>query len=224
MNHVRAHIDAEQTTKSHDVPSGANSKREFFDAIAAQWDGFQGDLKALREMLARGLSEMGIRESETVLDVGCGTGNLTHALLQHLSTDGRVVAVDISPRMLTEARRKLNDPRVEWIEADATYLSLPDGYFDRIICFCVWPHFDDRVAAAGAFSRLLRTGGSLHIWHPISRAQVNDIHTTAGEAVRADLLAPAIETAKLFEENGFTITELIDDESRYLISMIKSIG
>jgi len=46
---------------------------------------------------------MGVNPDETVLDVGCGTGNLTGALLARLSATGRVIAVDISPRMIEVA-------------------------------------------------------------------------------------------------------------------------
>jgi len=222
MNDIRS--EAEQTAKSIDAQQAEDSKTAFFDAIADQWDGFQGDMAVFRKTLAQGLREIGVGESETVLDLGCGTGNLTGVLLDHLSDEGRVVAVDISPCMLAQARRKVVDSRVEWIQADAARLDLSDGYFDRIICFCVWPHFDNCELVARELYRLLRTEGSLDIWHPISRAQVNEIHATASQAVSGDLLAPAIETAALLERIGFKLLKCVDDESRYLVSATKSVG
>ena len=205
-----------------DLP--VDRKREFFDGLAERWDGLQPDRIALREQLAAGLRDLGVGDSETVLDVGCGTGNLTRALLDRLSPAGRVVAVDISPRMLEVASRKIDDPRVRWLQADAVRLDLDPESFDRVLCFCVWPHFDNGAAVACEFRRLLRRAGSLHIWHPIPRERVNEIHTEAGEAVHGDLLAPAGETAKMLAGLGFKVKEVIDDEHRYLVSAVKPAG
>jgi trans-aconitate methyltransferase len=66
---------------------------------------------------------------ETVLDAGCGTGRLTRLLLERLPR-GRVVAVDLSERMLEAARRYL-DPefagRVEYVHGDLATLRLPQA-------------------------------------------------------------------------------------------------
>jgi ubiquinone/menaquinone biosynthesis C-methylase UbiE len=81
----------------------SNAKARFFDGIADKWDGWD-DLEVLGRRLAAGLEEMGVAPHETVLDVGCGTGNLTKALLARLGPNGRVIAADISPRMVEVAR------------------------------------------------------------------------------------------------------------------------
>ena len=91
-----------------------NPRLEFFDSIAGQWDGWH-DLEDLTRKLNAFLEKLGIDPSATVLDIGCGTGNLTVSLLNKtLGPSGRVVAVDISEKMLDLARRKVTDPRVAW--------------------------------------------------------------------------------------------------------------
>jgi ubiquinone/menaquinone biosynthesis C-methylase UbiE len=194
-----------------------NPRAEYFDGIAEQWDGWECQA-TLAARLDAGLAELGVGADETVVDVGCGTGNLTRALLARLSAAGRVIAVDISPRMIAVARAKVADPRVEWRCADARRLPLPDGGAHRVLCYSVWPHFEDPRAVARELERALRPGGRLHVWHLLPRARINEIHAGAGEAVRHDLLAPGVETAGLLAEQGFAVDAVVDDQARYLIS------
>ena len=194
-----------------------NHRTAFFDAIADQWDGWE-DLPALEKKLADGLEELGVRADEKVVDIGCGTGNLTRALLAKLSSSGKVVAVDISPRMIEVARGKVSDPRVTWHPADARELPLGDAECDRIFCCSVWPHFEDRHAVAAELSRVLVPGGALHVWHLLPREKINEIHAGAGEAVRGDVLPPAAETAELLAGAGFQIVTATESDDRYLVT------
>jgi ubiquinone/menaquinone biosynthesis C-methylase UbiE len=191
----------------------ANPKAAYFDEIADQWDGWE-DPGALSLKLDAGLEQLGVGADESVLDVGCGTGNLTRALLSRLSAGGRVVAVDISSRMIDVARAKVPDPRVTWHVADAQRLPLADGSCDRVICCSVWPHFDDREAVAAELGRVMRSGGFLHVWHLIPRARVNEIHASAGEAVRR-------ETARLLGTAGFEVLSAVETSDRYLVTVTR---
>jgi demethylmenaquinone methyltransferase/2-methoxy-6-polyprenyl-1,4-benzoquinol methylase len=197
------------------------AKTKFFDEIADKWDGWE-DLEAVAQKLSRGLDDLGVAADEAIVDVGCGTGNLTRALLNKLSHAGRVVAIDISNEMVKRAREKVPDPRIEWHVGDASRMPIDDDSVDRIICFSVWPHFEDPNAAAEEFKRVLRQRGVLHIWHLSPRAAINEIHASAGEAVANDVLVPATEVAKLLEQHGFIPYKVIDDDERYLVSARRS--
>ncbi len=200
-----------------------NPRTAFFDGIADQWDGWD-DLAALERKLAASLEELGVGMDERVLDLGCGTGNLTRALLARLSPAGRVFAVDISPRMLEVARRKIADPRVTWHAADARRLPLGDAACDRILCCSVWPHLDDRAAVTAELGRVLAPGGALHVWHLIPRERVNAIHAGAGEAVRGDVLPPAEQTAAQLAGTGFRVVTASEAGDRYLVTAVKPEG
>ena len=199
----------------------SNPKAGFFDGIADKWDGWD-DLDALARRFAAGLEEMGVAPDETILDVGCGTGNLTKALLARLGPKGRVVAVDISPRMIEVAKAKVLDERVSWHVVDASRLPLDPASFDRVVCYSVWPHFDDAEATAVELARVLRPSGSLHVWHLISRAKVNEIHASAAPAVHNDVLKQADEVAGLLAGLGFKVTTAVDCDTHYLVSATKA--
>lgn len=199
-------------------------KLDFFTGLAAVWDAHQ-DAAALAGGLAAGLEELGVAADEAVLDVGCGTGNLSAALLARLGPHGRVVAFDFAPAMIEVARAKnRDDTRVRWLEADAERLPLAAASFDRIICFSVWPHLDDPAAAASELARVLRGGGRLHVWHLASKARINAIHAAASHAVQHDLLAPGSEVAAVLEAAGLTPVQVVDDDDRYLVSAVKRAG
>ena len=191
-------------------------RRAYFDDIADRWDGWD-DLSALGRRLAEGLDQLGVGLDERVVDLGCGTGNLSAALLERLGAGGRVIAVDFSRRMLAVASEKLSDRRLSLLLADGAWLPLADASVDRIVCYSTWPHFTDHAAAAREHARVLRQGGMLHVWHTSSRETINGIHVEAGGPVGADLLPPANELAAVVERAGFTVTEAIDAE-RYLVS------
>ncbi len=197
-----------------------NAKRAFFDGIATQWDQWH-DLESLSQALATGLQKLEVARDETIVDLGSGTGNLTLALLAHLSQHGRVVAVDISEAMLAQAALKVRDDRVTWTNASAQAIPLPDETVDRVICFSAWPHFGNPDQVAMELNRILRPGGRVHVWHLASRAAINAIHAQAGEAVRADVLVEASKLATLFEHHGFVTDNAHEGAGDYLVTVRK---
>jgi len=199
----------------------SNPRTDFFDSIADKWDTWH-DLKDQGNKLGAILDEFGVNAGEHVLDIGCGTGNLTMALLPRIGTSGKIVAVDISSRMLARAKGKISDSCIMWHHGSAEKLPIDNGKIDRVLCFSIWPHFDNPEEIVKEFHRVLRPGGSLHIFHLISREQVNRIHSQANPSVRNDTLVHATETANLLTRNGFIVCSTRDDEERYVITARKN--
>ena len=108
--------------------------RSTFDERAA---GYAGGLWH-RRYAERLVALAGLRPGQAVLDAGAGTGFATLAIAQYLGPTGRIVAIDLSPGMLAEARRAVDAARlanVEILEADATHLEqFTAGTFDAVIC------------------------------------------------------------------------------------------
>ncbi len=197
--------------------------RDYFDSIADQWDGWM-DMARINGRIMDGLLHFDVRKQETVLDVGCGTGNLTRKLLEVLDDSGRVTAIDVSPRMVELAREKNPDSRADFLVADVSSLPFEDGLLDRVFCFSMWPHVADPKVALQEIKRILKPGGVLHIWHIDSRQTINHVHANAGEAVQKDVLVPASELAELVRQIGFDIEEIVDSDNEYLISAEKEMN
>lgn len=193
---------------------------EFFDGIADKWDGWI-DLDKIRPVLLEGLKGFGVKEGETVVDLGCGTGNLTAVLLEILGAGGRVVSVDFSPKMIAAASAKINDDRVSWICAASDELPLSAADVDRIICYSAWPHISDPQKTARELLRVLKPGGSLCVWHTESRKTINEIHANASPAIKADVLIGAAALSSLLESAGFKVAIAKEDDRQYLVSAAK---
>jgi ubiquinone/menaquinone biosynthesis C-methylase UbiE len=198
-----------------------DARRRFFDDMAAQWDA-RVATDAFMARLHAAMDTLGIGGSEAVLDLGCGTGNLTRVLAGRLHDDASIMAVDISTAMLDIARSKLpGDARFRWVQADAQSLPVDDGVLDRVICFSAWPHFSDTAAVAAELYRVLRPGGVLHVLHVDGRDTINRIHANAGAAVEHDVLPPATTLAALLSAAGFAPRLLRDESDHYLVTVAR---
>jgi SAM-dependent methyltransferase len=103
---------------------------------------------------------------ESVLDVACGPGTVARVVAQRVGPGGRVVGVDFSPAMLAVARDKppvAGGAPIEYRQAAADKLPLPDGDVDVVTCQHGLQFFTDRAAALAEMRRVLRRGGRLGV-------------------------------------------------------------
>ncbi len=101
-------------------------------------------------------------EGRRVLDVGCGTGNISLALARR---GGRVVGVDSSGPMLASAHDKAERQglALAWIRALAGQLPFAGASFDAVVCILALDFMTDRESALEEMVRVLRPGGFLTV-------------------------------------------------------------
>lgn len=196
-------------------PSSPSDPRlEFFDRQAPTWDATGPDpaatLGRLRELGGR----LGLGRGMDLIEIGCGTGQITGWLLDQVRP-GRVVAVDFSRAMLDRARgRGLG---AELRQADICVEQPVLGRFDVALCFHSFPHFRDPAAALRQIARHLKPNGRLIVMHLAGSAQLNAFHANLGGAVGGDRLPPAAEWPGLVRPAGLRVTEAVDEAALFLV-------
>jgi demethylmenaquinone methyltransferase / 2-methoxy-6-polyprenyl-1,4-benzoquinol methylase len=112
--------------------------------------------RTFRQVLARGDAQ--------VLDLCCGTGDMTMALLRRRPKDGRpVLAADFAHQMLVRGAAKFVPRGAVAVEADALHLPLPAGSIDLLITAFGFRNLANYQAGLEEFYRALKPGGELGI-------------------------------------------------------------
>ena len=99
------------------------------------------------------------------LDVGCGTGALTEAVLD--ATDPiAVVGIDPSPEFLGAAQRHVSDPRARFEIGDARALPVASDGYDAVVAGLVLNFVPDPALAVAEMVRAARPGGAVgaYVW------------------------------------------------------------
>jgi ubiquinone/menaquinone biosynthesis C-methylase UbiE len=135
----------------------------------------------------------------TALDIATGPGTVAHVLARHLGRTGRIIATDHSPAMLEIARGKPVDSAaatIDWLDAPAAPIPLPDASVDLITCQQGLQFFPDKSAALVEMRRLLRPGGraGIAVWTRVEDqifGYLRDaIRTTVSPEVASRYLGP----------------------------------
>jgi demethylmenaquinone methyltransferase / 2-methoxy-6-polyprenyl-1,4-benzoquinol methylase len=137
--------------------------RAMFDRIAGLYDVMNTVMTAgmHHRWRARAVQLAAVSPGDHVLDVATGTGDLATALLAAVSPGGSVVACDFSEEMLTRARKKVPQARVEWADA----LALPyatDEFAAATVGFGA-RNFSDLDQGIREMTRVVRPGGKVVI-------------------------------------------------------------
>ena len=191
----------------------ASNRMEYFDSqVDSEWASRSYTPQELAK-IERLLSTAELLEGMTVLEPGCGTGRLTEILAEKVGSRGRVLAMDISPRMTEVTRTRLGSrPNVEVFCSRLEDLPLPREGFDVIICHQVFPHFEDKSAALKHMAFALKPDGRLVIFHFIGSAVINDTHRKAHPSVLHDMMPGPDHMIRLLASVGLWADLLADGE------------
>jgi ubiquinone/menaquinone biosynthesis C-methylase UbiE len=130
-------------------------QRTLFDGAAQLYDasrlGYPADIVEFIVVTA------GLGTGSTVLEVGCGTGQLTEGLA---CFGFELTAIDIGPSMIAAARRRLAGAAISFQVASFEDFAAPDDSFDLIVSGTAF-HWVDPEVKFHKSARLLRPGGWL---------------------------------------------------------------
>ncbi|WP_455638719.1 class I SAM-dependent methyltransferase [Parabacteroides sp.] len=190
-----------------------NTIAGFFDALADRWDELCYHApEKINHILEHTTLHKGLR----ILDVGCGTGVLEQYLLTY--SPAHITGIDVSPRMIEQARAKYSVPTVDFRSMDV--MDLNDEKFDYIIAYSVFPHFEYPDKLIAHLAELLVPGGELVICHSEGRDNINGHHNKQANKISFGL-PPAREVATLMEPY-FHIDVMEDTDQLYMISGIRN--
>jgi len=144
----------------------AKAVREMFSGIALRYDLLNHLLslnidKRWRKIVADEMRDILEREDGVVLDVACGTGDLTLELQR--GANAAVIGTDFCRPMLTVAQQKKAEAGVPYVEADALCLPFGDSTFDALSIAFGLRNLADVRAGLTELLRVLKPTGRLFI-------------------------------------------------------------
>jgi demethylmenaquinone methyltransferase/2-methoxy-6-polyprenyl-1,4-benzoquinol methylase len=190
-------------------------QKEYFNSVAEVWDKHAHNDE---KKIGRILDLIHIREGSRILDVGTGTGVLIPYLSERTGSLGSVTGIDQAEKMIMRAKEKFGMENVSFITGNVFELLPEENAFDYITCYNVFPHFEDQEESVRYLAGLLKSGGSLLIFHSGSRDKINRMHRNKSPEVR-DALLPAMEVMKDYlEDAGLTVVLTADNEEMFAIA------
>jgi len=198
----------------------AESKRQYFDRIAPNWDGLPSPPEA-PEKVRRFVEKAAVAMPRRILDVGCGTGILLPSILAALPLAEVIVETDFAESMLKQNALKFPGRRIHRLCADVARAPLRSEVFDLVLCFGILPHLEDQASALAGFLSVLRPGGALCIGHMMSSAELNTFHGSLEGPVARDRLPPAAGLAATLSGLGAASVAAEEEPGWYFVQAQK---
>jgi demethylmenaquinone methyltransferase/2-methoxy-6-polyprenyl-1,4-benzoquinol methylase len=160
---------------AHDPQSAGRAVRQMFTSIAPRYDLLNHVLSFNVDRLwwrrtARAFASVLAPPDARILDLCCGTGDMTFALQRQAGNSRpRILGADFSHAMLQRANAKSTKNAQErkpipgWIEADALSLPFPDQHFDLVTSAFGFRNLADYDAGLREIARILKPGAQCGI-------------------------------------------------------------
>jgi SAM-dependent methyltransferase len=166
------------------------------------------------ERLERIVDSAGIDSSDSVLDIGTGTGILI-PLIRRCSP-AHIYANDLSEAMLEFVRTHY--PSVITAEGDVADLALADASIGVAFINACYPNIIDKHKTFTNLRRILRPGGCLIISHPLGRCFVEVLKKNVPFPLD-DFPAEHVEATELFGPYGFRVSLFLDEQELYILRL-----
>jgi ubiquinone/menaquinone biosynthesis C-methylase UbiE len=180
--------------QSFDPEQFKAQQRQMWDNAAAGWQAWWENIERGAQKVSDKLVEMAqIKPGDKVLDIATGIGEPAVTAAMRVKPNGKVVATDISPRMIAIAKSRAKslglDSIMEFREGDAEKLDLPKSSFNTILSRWGLMFLPNLPAALVEIRKLLVPGGRLSaaVWSTPSKVPFLDL---AFSTVRKQINAP----------------------------------
>jgi len=137
----------------------------------------------------------GLREGQTVLDLGSGAGIDAFIARREVGAAGHVIGIDFTPEMVARAREnaaRLGFDNVAFVEGEIEALPLDDASVDVVLSNCVLNLVPDKARAFAEIHRTLRPGGHFCISDVVTRGALPEA-VRRSAALYAGCVAGALE-------------------------------
>lgn len=160
---------APANARPNDQESAALAVREMFSTIAPRYDLLNHVLSFNIDRFwwwrtALRFSDILRRREASVLDLCCGTGDMTFALHRRAGAEGAaLVGADFAHPMLQRAALKSRGTRLRWVEADALHLPFSSEHFQLVTSAFGFRNLANYDAGLAEIYRVLAAGGQVGI-------------------------------------------------------------
>lgn len=187
--------------------------KQFFNEMADNWDVKEvKDVSWLTNFVQR---HVPISKGMRVLDLGCGTGIISQILYD--MTQAKVIAIDISDRMIELARIKHKERDIDFFVEDFYNTQLTG--FDMIVCFNAYPHFVNIESFKDKVKEVLNENGYLVILHSLSRDELQKCHEGLSNSISRNL--QTIDQEIEYYHEDFDVVDIIDNQEMFLMILQK---
>lgn len=139
--------------------------RKRYDRWSRYYDAF--DLGGVNDQKKLTVDMLKLEKNAVVMDMGTGTGAIIPYLAEQIGTEGQIIGIDFSEKMVKTANEKIKKQKIaskaKAMVADGTKLPFPDGHFDAIIATFAFTSFPEPERAIRECARVLRPGGIISI-------------------------------------------------------------
>ncbi len=156
----------------------------------------------------------GIKEGDTVVDLGSGAGNDIFVARALVGENGKAIGIDFTPEMISKAERnnsKLGYSNVEFKLGEIEAVPLDNNVADVVVSNCVLNLVPNKVKAFGEMFRIIKSGGHFCVSDIVIKGQLPAELQKSAE-MYAGCVAGAIqleEYINLIKAAGFVNVEIL---------------
>ena len=157
-------------TFPHTLAESDQIARDWYDENAYVYDDYlpitfltfdEDETQVRRKMV----SLLKLKQSDKVLEVGCGTGRDSEIIIEHLGKEGKLYLQDLSKNILIKCRERLSHSKIplSFSVGNAAYLPFPDNFFDATFHFGGLNTFHEIKRSLSEMARVTKIGGKVVI-------------------------------------------------------------